>query len=67
MNPDITIKRAPGIDVHFLLASNPMPRVTSTRRPAAAVNRMDAIETAADAAEQDRQDSFAFLHKLVMG
>lgn len=68
MNPETTINRTAGIDVHFLLAGNPIPRVAHAHRPALNTSPADPVEeTTVTPAAYDRQDSLAFLHKLVMG
>jgi hypothetical protein len=68
MNPEITVTRPAGISIHFLLAGNPMPRFASIRKPFPDTDSADPVEDAASkAAEPEREDSLAFLHKLIMG
>ena len=67
MNPEITVRPA-GIDVSFLLAGNPKARVGEARKPVPDSHSVARVEdTANEAAESARQDSLAFLHRLVMG
>ena len=68
MNQEITVTRPAGIDVRFLFTGKSIPRVADARRPVLDTHPIDLVESAAHAAaESNRQDSLAFLHKLVMG
>lgn len=68
MNPQITMTRTAGIDARFLVATSRGRRVAGHAEPAERFAAVEAIEEAAvGTPEQDRQDSLAFLHRLVMG
>ena len=68
MNPEVTTTSATGIDVRFLIAANAAARAARPRRPVPQIDVEELIEEPTiDSAEQARQDSLEFLHKLVMG
>ena len=68
MNPQITTTRPAGIDAQFLVATSRGPRVVGHDKPAVRFGNVRPIEdVTVGTPERDRQDSLAFLHKLVMG
>jgi len=68
MNPQITMLRSTGIEVRFPIVDNLAFRTAGRQSPALHADPVDLVQdTTLDAAERDRQDSLAFLHKLVMG
>jgi hypothetical protein len=68
MNPQITMTRMAGANHRLLVVDYPAGRTAGRKTPAVQANPADLIQdTTVDAAERDRQDALAFLHKLVMG